>query len=410
MQRPSGACVTNVAVRGEAVNDPGSEGTNRFADLASVARDADLRRITLLAWRDLADTEAGGSEVHADRIASAWAAAGIGVTMRTSAARGLPRTEERHGYRVIRRSGRNMVFPTAIRDQLSGRLGRADAVVEVWNGVPWLTPLWCRQPHVAFIHHVHVDMWELSLGPTLARIGRTLERRSAPLYRSTIVLTPSTATREHIVEYLRLPPDNLRVIPPGIDPWFTPGGTRAPVPTVLVVGRLVPHKRVEDLLDLLPDLTRRIPGVRLEVIGEGYHRTTLEQHARNLGVGDQVTFHRAVSTDELVAAYRRAWVVTSASIAEGWGMTLTEAAACGTPAVVLRTGGHTDAVEDGVSGLLAGSTSQLGILLGDVLTDPSLRQRLGDGAAKRASSLSWQATAVGVLEAVADATRNKQHH
>jgi hypothetical protein len=78
------------------------------ASIASIARNAGLGAITMLAWRDLADTEAGGSEVHADRIASEWAKAGIDVTMRTSAARGFPREERRHGYRVIRRSGRIM--------------------------------------------------------------------------------------------------------------------------------------------------------------------------------------------------------------------------------------------------------------------------------------------------------------
>jgi glycosyltransferase involved in cell wall biosynthesis len=380
------------------------EGPPSAAQLGATAQRAGLGRVNVLAWRDLADTEAGGSEVHADRIASAWAAAGIDVTLRTSTARGLPRVEVRNGYRVVRRSGRNLVFPSAVRDQLAGRLGPADAVVEVWNGVPWLTPVWCRVPHVAFIHHVHVDMWDLSLGPTLARIGRTLERRAAPLYRHTPILTPSQASKDHIVEYLRLPARNVRVVPPGIDPWFTPGGTRAAAPTVLVVGRLVPHKRVEDLLDLLPDLTERIPDVRLEVGGEGYHRGVLEQHARDLGVDDRVAFLRAVSTDDLVDAYRRAWVVTSASIAEGWGMTITEAAACGTPAVVLRTGGHSDAVEDGVSGLLADSPAHLAGLLADVLDNPPLLDQLSEGAHKRASKLSWDATAAAVLEALADAS------
>ncbi len=96
-------------------------------ELAGIAAGAGLSSITMLAWRDLADTEAGGSEVHADRVATEWARAGLDVTLRTSAARGFPRDETRHGYRVIRRSGRNRVFPTAIRDQLRGRLGPTDA-------------------------------------------------------------------------------------------------------------------------------------------------------------------------------------------------------------------------------------------------------------------------------------------
>jgi glycosyltransferase involved in cell wall biosynthesis len=366
------------------------------------AHRAGLHRITMLAWRDLADAEAGGSEVHADRVASAWAAGGLEVTMRTSAARGHPHVEERNGYRVVRRSGRNVVFPKAVRDHVTGRLGPADGLVEVWNGVPWLSPLWFRGPRVAFIHHVHVDMWELSLGRTLATIGRTLERRSAPLYRTTTILTPSEGSRRHILDYLRLPESRVRVVPPGVDAAFTPGGERSSIPTVLAVGRLVPHKRVEDLIRIVPDLRRRVPGVRLVVVGEGYHRTVLEDLAASVGVADAVEFRRAVGRDELVDAYREAWVVTSASIAEGWGMTITEAAACGTPAVASRIGGHTDAIVDGTTGLLADDPSHLADQLTRVLTDDDLRRRLGEQARSRAQSLSWQATADGVLAALVD--------
>ena len=378
-----------------------TDGDARGDSLAGIASDAGLRNITILAWRDLADSEAGGSEVHADRVATEWADAGLNVTLRSSAARGFPRRERRHGYEVIRQSGRNLVFPSAVRDQLTGRLGPADGIVEVWNGVPWLTPLWWRGPRVVFIHHVHVDMWELSLGPTLATIGRTLERRAAPLYRGTTILTPSEGSRQQIMEYLRLPGTKVEVVPPGVDADFTPGGSRASDPTVLAVGRLVPHKRVETLIELMPALRRQVPRARLVIVGEGYHRVALEELAQNLGVTEAIEFRHAVPRHELVDAYRQAWVVTSASIAEGWGMTITEAAGCATPAVVTRVGGHSDAVEDGVTGLLADNAEDLLAHLTSVLTDVDLRNRLGEAARLRAAALSWSTTARQILEALA---------
>ena len=102
-------------------------------------------------------------------------------------------------------------------------------------------------------------------------------------------------------------------------------------------------------------------------------------------------------------------MVASASIAEGWGMTLTEAAACGTPAVATRINGHTDSVDDGVSGLLADSSRDLREKLEAVLTDDDLRLRLSEGARKWASTFTWDATAVGVLTPLArEATRRNQ--
>src|SRR6202161_1637347 len=90
------------------VDEPG----DREAEvLASIAAEAGLRRIHFVAWRDLDDPEAGGSELHAHKIASRWAQAGLDVTVRTSAVPGRAALAARHGYRVERRSGRYAVFP-----------------------------------------------------------------------------------------------------------------------------------------------------------------------------------------------------------------------------------------------------------------------------------------------------------
>src|ERR671910_2134542 len=145
------------------------------AKLGDLAEAAGLRRIHVLAWRDLADVEAGGSEIHAAEITSRWAAAGIEVVMRTSHAQGHLSVEHRDGYRVIRRAGRHLVFLDAPLQELLRRAGRRDGLVEVWNGVPFFTPVWARGPRVTFLHHHHEKMWPMILSPKLAKFGATIE-------------------------------------------------------------------------------------------------------------------------------------------------------------------------------------------------------------------------------------------
>ena len=81
--------------------------------IAELAAQAGLSHVHMLAWRDLDDVEAGGSEVHAAEIAKRWAEAGIEVVMRTSYAQGHPPKAVRDGYQVIRKAGRYLVFPRA---------------------------------------------------------------------------------------------------------------------------------------------------------------------------------------------------------------------------------------------------------------------------------------------------------
>src|SRR3954454_16226405 len=123
--------------------------------LGDLAAAAGIRRVHMLSWRDLDDVEAGGSEVHAANVARLWAEAGIEVLLRTSYAQGQPRRAIRDGYEVDRRAGRYLVFPRAIASEMLGRHGEADALVEIWNGMPFFSPVWERKPKVVVLHHVH---------------------------------------------------------------------------------------------------------------------------------------------------------------------------------------------------------------------------------------------------------------
>jgi glycosyltransferase involved in cell wall biosynthesis len=371
--------------------------------LAATAADAGLRRIHFVAWRDLDDPEAGGSELHAHMVASRWAAAGLDVTFRTSAVPDGPAALNRDGYRVLRRAGRYAVFPGAAWEGI--RMGHrpGDALVEIWNGMPFLSPVWYRGPRIVFLHHVHAEMWGMVLPPTLARAGDLFERRVAPrFYRHSRVVTLSESSRTEIVEMLGLRPERVTVAPPGIDPRYVPGGRRSPVPLVVAVGRLVPVKRFDVLLRALAALKVRLPELRAVIVGEGYERDALESLRAELGATDWIDLPGRVTDAELVSWYRRAWVVASSSQREGWGMTITEAAACGTPAVATTIAGHADAVLHGESGLLVEDSGDLAGALGRVLGDQVLRSRLSKGALARARWFTWDATARRALEALAE--------
>lgn len=403
--------VASAPKRGRSAQESEAETTQRDEQqvLLSIASEAGIRRIHFVAWRDLDDPEAGGSELHAHMVASLWAAAGLDVTFRTSAVPGASEALTRNGYRVLRKAGRYGVFPGAAWDGVRMGYKSGDALVEVWNGMPFFSPLWYRGPRIVFLHHVHAEMWGMVLPPTLARLGDTMERRIAPrFYRRSQIVTLSESSRREIVDMLHLRPERVTVAPPGVDARYHPGGRRSTTPLVVAVGRLVPVKRFDALLRALVPLKADHPDLEAVIIGEGYERSALETLRAELGARDWIHLPGRVEDDELVDCYRRAWVVASSSQREGWGMTLTEAAACGTPAVATNIAGHADAVVDGESGLLVDDIEQLSGTLGRVLGDEMLRTRLSKGALERARWFTWDATARRALEALAGEAGKKE--
>ena len=371
-------------------------------DLDALIGASGIRRVHLLAWRDLDDPEAGGSEIHALEVASRWATAGLEVTFRTSHAAGHRAATRRDGYRVVRRAGRYLVFPRAIAAELLGLHGRRDALAEIWNGVPFFSPLWAAFPRMAFLHHHHELLWPMVLSPGLARVGSLLERRIAPpCYRNTPVVTLSESSRASLVRDLRLPARRVHVVEPGIHPRFSPGGDRSSTPLVVAAGRLMPSKRVDALIHAVAGVRKTGLPARLEVLGDGEERDVLRELVTRLGAEEWVALRGHVDEADVVDAYRRAWVVASASSSEGWGMTLTEAAACATPAVATRIAGHEDAVDDGITGLLADDDRELSAHLADLLGDADRRSAFGAAARDRSARFDWDRTATEAFRVLA---------
>ncbi|MCU1502817.1 MAG: putative glycosyltransferase [Ilumatobacteraceae bacterium] len=370
-------------------------------ELAAEMIAAGARRVHVLAWRDLDDADAGGSEVHADQFMRRAAAAGLEITQRTSAAVGLPHTAARNGYRVIRRGSRYTVFPRAVASEIAGRMGPFDALVEVWNGVPWMAPVWTRKPRITFLHHIHGPMWDQLLPGPLAHLGRALESRLAPpFYRRGLTLTPSEATRLDLLG-LGFRPDRVVAVNNGVDEFFEPGGERSTDPLVVCVGRLAPVKRQEEVIEAAVAARRRVPCLRLVIAGDGPMEPLLRERIAAHGAGDWIHLAGRLDRRQLVDLYRAAWLVTSASLAEGWGLTLTEAAACGTPGVATDVSGHRSSVVDGVTGVLV-PLDRLGTTLADVLLDEPRRTALAAAALTRARTLTWEASATGILSALRD--------
>src|SRR5262249_35372418 len=121
-----------------------------------------------------------------------------------------------------------------------------------------------------------------------------------------------------------------------------------------------------------------------------------------LGLGDRVELRGFVDDDEKVRLLCTAHVLATASEKEGWGLTVLEAAACGTPAVASDAPGLRDAIRDGETGLLvrSGDVGALAAALRRVLEDAELRETLGRAAVAWAARFEWEAVTDDIAQVI----------
>jgi glycosyltransferase involved in cell wall biosynthesis len=281
--------------------------------------------------------------------------------------------------------------------------------------MPFLARLWARRiPVIVLVHHVHRRQWRIVFGPLRARVGWWLESTVAPrVNRGAPYVTVSDVSRRELVE-LGVAEDDIEVIHNGTGEAVPIELPKSEHPSLLIFGRLVPHKRVEIALDTVAALREEMPDLRLTVAGRGWWEPQLRAYADRIGVSDRVDFAGYVSAAERHALYSRNWVSLVPSVKEGWGLVVVEAGAHGVPSVAFDgAGGVTESIVDGRTGLIAGADDVADFVAQTrrLLTDHGLRDRLGAEAAIEAKRYSWdqavQAFDALVRRVAADVSANR---
>lgn len=358
-------------------------------------------RITFLSWRDLTHPDGGGAEVFVEQVAGGLAARGHEVTLLCPRHPALRRPTVRDGFRLLPRGGRLTVYLHGLAFLLSREGRRQDVVVDAINGLPFGAPLVRRRGLLALVHHVHREQWRIIYPGLGGRLGWFVESQVVPrLYRRVPVVTVSEASRADLEE-LGFEPDHLRVVRNGT-PQLPPARlAESATPRVVVLARLVPHKQVEDAVDLVAALLPRHPDLVLDVVGDGWWAGAVDAQISSQGLARQVVRHGWVDEQTKADLLAQAWLMVLPSVKEGWGIAVLEAAAAGRPTVAYRrAGGTAESVVDGITGVLVDEPEELVEQVAALLGDHERRRRLGEAAQARAASLTWEQTTACFAEAV----------
>ncbi|MGQ9823848.1 MAG: 1,4-alpha-glucan branching protein domain-containing protein [Desulfotomaculales bacterium] len=302
---------------------------------------------------------------------------------------------------------------------LGRRVAEAAGPFDLVHGHDWLVERSAtelreilRVPFLATIHATEHGRNQ-GIHTDLQRRIHLLEKKLAN--GADLVIACSTYMAEEVKKLFGVSPDKIRVIPNGVDPEnlarkrgfgadCRPGPSRREKgarPLVLFFGRLVPEKGVQVLLEAMPAVAGRVPGVRLKVAGKGPYEEYLRDLACRLKVAERVEFVGYVDDQERNRLLREGWAAAFPSLYEPFGIVALEAMAAGVPVVVSDTGGLGDIVEHGVDGYKVppGKSDLLAYYLSELLANPLLAEELCRQAWRKVLTLyDWRYIAAATRE------------
>lgn len=271
---------------------------------------------------------------------------------------------------------------------------RFDAVIDEVNTMPFFTPLWVGIPTFMLMFQLAREVWWYESPFPLSAMGYLVEPLYLTRYRHVPVLTISKSTEGDLRRLGFKGP--ITVVPIGIEEVTVTPEAKADTPTFLYVGRLAASKRIAHMLHALAQFRAANGNGVLWLVGSGSERYTrsLVKLSNSLGLEGCVVFWGRLPAVDKHRLMAQAHCLLMTSVREGWGLVVTEASACGTPAIVYDVPGLRDSVRNESTGLVVPpGPSNLSAAMLRMTADPALRSRLATEGKRWSSTFSFDETA-----------------
>lgn len=365
--------------------------------------------ILIFNWRDPKHSWSGGGEIYIFEQAKRWVKMGYEVKVFCASqdvGKTLPSFEEINGIKIHRKGGRYTLYLWAVLYYFKHLRKNVDVVIDVENGIPFFTPLFCRIPKVCVVYHVHAKQFFYELPAPISQIGYIVEKYIFPLlYKKTPIIAISQTTKNQLID-IGFKNDKIEVVYCGMKE--SRGSMKGSIkkslqPTFLYLGRIRKYKRVDLLINIFPKIVEKIPQVRLIIAGWGTEGSYVTDLVMRSPLRRKITVVGPVTDMEKKILLSKCWLFVNPSIGEGWGIGVIEANLYGTPAIAFNVPGLSESIQDGKTGLLAKSEDDLVDKICAILGDKNLQERLSENATVLANSFSWDVTAkktISLLEKI----------
>lgn len=353
--------------------------------------------ILIYNWKDLKNPDVGGAEIILFELAKRFIKEGHQITWFCRRFKRCIPEEIIDGIKVVRRGNPITVYWHGYRYYRS-LSEKPDLVIDALNTIFWQTPLYVKNKKLAYVNQLAREVFFYELPSIISHLAYLLERLQFITYKKASFICYAFSTKEDLVK-MGIPRDNIQLFHLGIDHGRYSPGEKSKTPLFLCVSRLVKMKRIDLCIRAMKEVIKNYPETKLAIAGYGYEREKLEKLRDDLDLknnvfftDENILFLEKSEKDQKVKLMQEAWALLFPSVKEGWGMTVTECAACGTPAIVTDVTGLRDSVKNNETGLIVSKNpapKELAEAMIKIIRDRELRENLSQNAIEWAKNFSW---------------------
>lgn len=360
--------------------------------------------ILAINWRCIKNPEKGGAEVHFHEIFKRIVKLGHNVTLVAHRFKNAPPEETIDGINIIR-IGNKFLFDKQFKKYYNKNLisKNFDLVVDDISKIPLFTPLYIIKPLVGILHHIHGDSLYKEIPFPLAYYIIKQERKIPRYYRNTPIFTVSQSTKNELSE-LGQPEDKIDILYNAIDHDLFSAAKipKEKTPLIAYVGRIKKYKNISAILDAVEILKNRIPDIKFIIGGEGDFLPELKKHVAQKKLDQWIEFKGYVSEEEKAEILGRAWIFVTMPLKEGWGITVIEANAMGTPAIGSDVHGLRDSIKNKETGILVplDNPPALANEILDLINNQDRLDSLSKSALEWSKNFNWDISAEHFLKKV----------
>ncbi len=352
----------------------------------------DSKNILIFNWRDTTHVWAGGAEKYIHELAKRWVETGYTVSVFCGNDGHQPRYQVIDGVKIIRRGGFYTVYLWAFLYFMTHFRKNVSVVIDSENGIPFFTPLYARKNKFLLIHHIHQEVFRTHLQFPFSYLAIFLESTIMSfVYRGHKVITVSNSSKKEIENLKFTDEKNITVVTPGVDLTLYKRMAKTPFPSLVYLGRLQPYKNTEVIIKAFKIIKESFSDAKLFIAGTGENLSMLKRMSHELHLDDSISFLGKVSEEEKIILLGTSWMMIQPSMIEGWGITVIEANASGTPVIASNVNGLKDSVRHMKTGILVevGNIDEFVAAIALLLKDKNLRNTLSKDAYVWAQNFSW---------------------